>query len=106
MTHELELLECFKVYPIFHVSVLPPTHGQKAATPPTFLPINKDWELVSSLAKTLAHQWGKEAGALLDLLLQRVDHTLEKASWENYDLTSQFPSFQLVNKATFQERKY
>lgn len=103
IAYELELLASRKVHPFFHVSLLFPAHGQQAVIPPTPLPLTEYWELTISPAKILANRRVKDAAASsLELLVQWVDCPFEEASWENYDLLADFPSFCLENKATFQ----
>lgn len=40
----------------------------------------------------------------MELLIQWLNHPIEEASWEDYNLlTGQFPSFRLEDKSYFQE---
>ncbi|XP_054778086.1 uncharacterized protein LOC129286074 [Prosopis cineraria] len=92
LAYELDLPLEFKVHPIFHVSLLRPTHGQQPSSPPAPLPLSANLELLLTPSKVLNHRW--TPGGILKILIQWDNHPLEDASWEDYDLIAiQFPTF-------------
>ncbi|GJV69675.1 hypothetical protein Tco_1485184 [Tanacetum coccineum] len=88
VAYKLELPPDAHIHPVFHVSMLKPTHGSFSSNPAPPLPITKDWEVDLQPSSVLAQRWVIEVGQpVLELLI----------------LTTQFPNFRLEDKAFYRE---